>query len=168
MSLHKLAKEVDDTSRMNGWDIATWENFPVKIMMAVTELDEAHDFITRPSPGTDPLPEELADVSIRLMSVLYSVFGDDWHDRRDWVGSFPGPWEPIEVALWRILKPMSKAVEEWRHDNRGDVCGWLEQALKETFRLALAIGVDLEAEIIQKNEKNKQRGQLHGKARSAG
>lgn len=173
VDLHALAKRVDDTSRNNGWDISTWENIPVKVMMTVTELDEAHDFVVGgPSDTADPLPEELADTAIRLMSILYSVFGTGWHDRRqrrvEKRNKGLALFEPVEVSLWRILKPMSKACEAWRHDNRDDTCGFLEQALKETFNLAARLGIDLDEEIIQKDIKNSKRGHLHGKARSAG
>jgi hypothetical protein len=138
------------------------------MMFAVTELDEGMDAIT--GEGADPLHEELADTAIRILDVLYAEWGNDWTDRTSDVLQLrpEGVFEAGEVALWRTLRMVCKAIEAWRHDKKQDVRIGLEMAVRELFVLGAKLGVDLHAEIEWKNGKNATRGKLHGKARSAG
>ena len=40
-TLHDVAYSLSETASDNGFDCGTWDNLPVKIMMVVTELNEA-------------------------------------------------------------------------------------------------------------------------------
>jgi NTP pyrophosphatase (non-canonical NTP hydrolase) len=165
--LKQIAKECDDIAAANGFERPDWDNIVAKLAFTITELDEARDGAR--GQGADPLPEELADVAIRLLSALHGMWGDNWGDRV--THRHPKPidtWTPVEVLLWPILGNICKAIEARRHDARSRVCQWIELALLETFRLADALGIDLNAEVVAKCEKNRGRGHLHGKAYAAG
>lgn len=168
MKLHQIAKEVDEVAAANGFDRPTVENLPVKVVMTITELHEAREACMG-EEGADPLAEELADVAIRTMSILSGVWGEAWADRtKDFTTTHDNVWMSPEKALWRILRPLCQAVECWRKDHLLDTRIALEFALKETFWLASVLGYDIIGDITTKNERNRHRGQLHGKVRSAG
>lgn len=167
--LKDLARDIRETNHQNGFNLPTWDNLPIKVMMAVTELNEGMDAIR--GDGEDPLLEELADTAVRILDILYSIWGDDWADRTtDLMDVRPerNLFEAGEVALWRPLRMLCMAVEAWRHEHRVDVRIGLEIALKEVFSLGLTLGVDLRRVIEWKNAKNAGRGMRHGKARAEG
>lgn len=169
--LHVLARELRKVNVSNGFDAVTWESVPAKLMFTVTELDEGMEAID--GTGADPLSEELADAAIRILDILTTLWDDDWSDRtnglrRENPPSVVAAFQPGEVALWRVLRMICKAVEAWRYDRRDDVRIALELAIRELFVLAWKLGVDLAPEIAWKTQKNRGRGPLHGKAQSAG
>lgn len=170
-SLHALARELRKVNVGNGFDPPTWETVPAKLMFTVTELDEGMEAIE--GSGADPLGEELADAAIRILDILTTLWNDEWADRtqglrRENPPSVIAAFQPGEVALWRPLRMVCKAVEAWRYDRRDDVRAGLELAVRELFVLAWKLGLDLAPEIAWKVQKNRGRGALHGKARSAG
>ncbi len=165
--LQETAKDVDDIAKANGFDPPTWENIPIKLMLVVTELDEARDAVH--GVGNDPLAEELADVAIRLLSILHSVWEDKWQDRV--TGRSPracNGFQTVETLLWPILDHVCKAVEAWRHDKKRDTMQRVELALLETFRLADLLYIRLHEEILLKTDKNAERPHLHGKVQTEG
>jgi len=121
--------------------------------------------------GEDPLIEELADTAIRILDILYSVWGTDWADRT--LDAFEikpegGLFEPGEVALWKPLRLLCRGVEAWRDERRTDVRIALELALRELFAFGIRLGVDLLVTMRWKNARNDGRGVLHGKVRPEG
>jgi hypothetical protein len=170
MAFHALAREVRKVNADNGWDPVSWDNVPVKVMMTVTELDEALQGIQ--GTGADPVNEELADAAIRILDMLQTLWGEEWSDRTMGLPQDPphlvGAFTPGEVALWRPLRLLCHSVEAWRYDKRMDVRVGLELALRELFSLARQLGFCLALEVEWKVQKNQGRGHLHGKVRSAG
>jgi hypothetical protein len=167
--LKELARDIHATNLQNGFDPPNRDNLPAKIMFAVTELDEGMQAIA--GTGDDPLVEELADTAIRILDVLHSLWDNDWVDRTVDVPEIRpegGLWEPGQVALWRPLRMLCKAVESWRYGEWGDVKIALEIALRDLYMIGLRLGVDLHGLIAWKNDRNGTRGKWHGKARSDG
>jgi NTP pyrophosphatase (non-canonical NTP hydrolase) len=165
----RLADRVVEVNDANGFDRPTMDNLPTKLMLVVTELEEAAQSV-EPGPGDDPLNEELADIAIRLLHILQSMWPNDWHLRvQD--NAYPprtNPFEQIEVLLWPILTQCCKATESWRKKYEPDTKIYIEYALAETLKLSRRLSYDLLKEIKAKVEKNAKRGHLHGKIRSAG
>ena len=169
--LHTTAEHVDGIAKDNGFDPPTWENLPVKLMLVVTEMDEARDAVH--GVGNDPLDEELADIAIRLLSILHSIWGNEWMDRVEGRKSRTArghttPYQTMETLMWPIMGHVCKAVEAWRHDNRRDTQQRVELALLETFRLADVLYIQLFEEIVNKSGKNEKRPHLHGKVQTEG
>lgn len=163
----KLAHECLQTALDKGFDPPTWENLPIKVMLVVTEVEEAINFVQE--GGNDPLGEELADIWIRVSGILSQLWGEHgWSARYHRVMDANHLYHPIEVHMWPIVKWCCRAVEAWRHDKKNDVQACLELALKETWQIAATLGIDIEVEIYAKLEKNRQRAHLHGKAKSSG
>lgn len=188
MNWHKLAKYVDDINTLNGFDKPTWDNLPVKVMMVITELDEletaytgAHSVVWQRDPeiytGREVdvdvakignMDEEIADVSIRLLSLLHSVWGDSWpRPTRSWQNWGNGMGDGPKL-LWPIVHLLSEGVEFWRYDNRKKTKLCLSKALSKAWSLADSWGFDLKKLVQKKADINKERGHLHGKVRSAG
>lgn len=178
--LKEIARECNEIASANGFDRPSWGNVVEKLAFVGTELDEARDGAL--GNTDDPLSEELADIAIRLLSILEALWGDGWGDRV--TNRRPKPintYAPIEVLLWPTLGYVFKAIEARRHvpevasvddetlrRSRARVGQWIELALLETWRIADALQVDLFAEIEKKSEKNRNRPYLHGKAYAAG
>lgn len=166
---HGLASSCTQIAAANGFNPPSWENLPIKLMLVVTELNEARAYVH--GLDSDPLRVELADATIRVLSALNGVWGADW------VCRIPGQpstndllqrFQPIEVILWKPLARICQAVETWRRDNRPDTCGHLEFALRELWCAAAVVGVDLQKAVIDKCKENRLRPYLHGKTRSEG
>lgn len=149
----------------NGFDAPTWENMLNKLMLVITEIDEAIDALT--GGGEDPLDEELADIWIRLSGILAALWPEDWAVRYE--NLQPGHrYHSVEELLWPIATMCCKAAEAWRKDKRDDTRMWLEYAIKETVQAALTFEVDLWAAVEAKLIKNRNRPKFHGKAKSSG
>jgi hypothetical protein len=163
----EAADRVVEVNDANGFDRPTMENLPTKLMFVVTELEEAARSV-EPGPDDDPLNEELADIAVRLLHILQSMWPNDWHLR---VRDHPPrthPFEQIEVLLWPILTQCCKATESWRKKHEVDTQIYIEYALAKTLKVSKSLGYDLLEEVKVKVEKNAQRGHLHGKARPEG
>jgi NTP pyrophosphatase (non-canonical NTP hydrolase) len=111
MNLKELAVEIRETNDANGFEAPTWDRLLSKLMLVVTELDEAVAAVK--GDGKDPLEEELADAAIRLVDILTAIWEDDWNDRRHDVGQLPHCFEPIETLLWPTLSMVCWAAEKW-------------------------------------------------------
>ncbi|UCF48594.1 MAG: hypothetical protein JSU89_15745 [Myxococcales bacterium] len=166
MDIRSFAQSIHAVNLDNGFDPPSWENLPIKLMLATTELDEAR--AATDGTGVDPLGEEFADVAIRLLDILHTLWRDTWYDRR--ASKYPAGlcFIPVEVLLWSILHWLCNATEQWRDNNQTDTRISLELALAETFALAHRLQIDLPSEMEQKLAKNMDRGQCHGRARSDG
>lgn len=167
MSLQELAVQIRKTNDANGFDAPDWDGLLGKLMLAVTELDEARAAVR--GTGNDPFAEELADTAIRLLDILNSIWGNDWADRRMLEPFGNGTvFEPVETLLWKPLAAICMAAESWRYEKRDDTRIAIELALRETFRIAARLNIDLSGEMYRKVERNGKRGHLHGKARADG
>lgn len=165
MDLHEVANRIRATNDANGFESPDWDRLLTKLMLVVTELDEANAAVY--GTGKDPLAEELADTAIRLLDILVAVWGHDWNDRRG--PRFPGTcFQRIEVLLWPILHYVCIAAESWRYNKRNDTRVAIEMAVQGVFGLAAQLDIDFEAEIESKLQRNAQRGHLHGVARTDG
>lgn len=157
-----FAEKIGEVNRANGWDVPNYGTIPAKVMMVVTELDEARDAARE--IGDDTLAVELADIAIRILDILESVWPSDWSFRSAVVGR--RPWNSIEELLWPTLKRLCDSVEHWRRGEEASVLCSLELALKEVCHLAYTLGVRIEIEIEDKIKVNEVRGHLHGKVSS--
>jgi NTP pyrophosphatase (non-canonical NTP hydrolase) len=161
--LHKLATECETIVLANGFEPANWETAVRKVAYIFTEIDEAIDAVN--GSGHDPLEEEIADIAIRLLSLLSGIAGENWCDRV--TGRKPYtrqiPFQKIESLLLPIFSHCAKALECWRKNNERDFISHIELGLKETFDLADLLEIDLFGAILVKNEKNRARGLRHGK-----
>lgn len=181
-TLANLAKRVVETSIKKGFDLPRWgsdpeeddpfprlgasSNYLAKLMLVVTEIDEAVDS----APHRDEFAEELADVAIRTLGILSACHAKSWAATRIENRSMSGlqkgrpvVWDRPEVVLWAITKYVVRAAECWRTDDRKDAGVALELALLETFRIADRCGIDLMAAIEAKDAKNQTREHQHGK-----
>jgi hypothetical protein len=180
--LREVAERVHAISREKGFDVPHWdENFPIKVVLFITELDEAVQFVE--GIGKDPVEVELGDTAIRILSTLHAIWGDAWSPGRIETRALPkhvvgrnyALYVPIEVAVWPIIRYLCGAIEQWRKSKPGEdgthkreamIC--IELALLETFRLADLHGANLREIIEAKAVKNAARPPLHGKGRSVG
>ena len=164
---HELAARSNQIATANGFDQPSWKNLPIKIMLIITELDEGVDYV---NGGTgEPLSEELADATIRLLSILHALYEDAWHERSPALSVPCSPFQRPESLFWApIVRPLCRAVETWRHDNAADTQTWLELTLTGLIAVAGALNIHLENEVLRKCVKNSQRPFRHGKVRSEG
>ena len=160
-----LARRIHEVNEANGWEAPTFESAPVKIMLAVTELDEGVQGVH--GREDDPIEVEIADTAVRLLHLLETVWPGQW-DIRGGNYKQESRFQEIERLLWPVVNKLCKAVESWRQNDRFDVRVWLECAFAETRRIAASLGFDLYDEMKRKVEKNSTRGYLHGKANPAG
>lgn len=147
----------------NGFESANKDNLLSKLMLVVSELDEARTFCV--DGDGDPLDEELADTAIRLLAILYR-YADSWNFRHSHITTM-SKWTNIEVQLWEVIRYVVMAVEAWRKDKKTDTVISLELALDRVFQVAGANEINLWDSIFSKCRKNLNRGSLHGKKRSA-
>ena len=167
LTLKETAALTNRIAAANGFDHPNWDNIIIKLALAGGELDEARDGAM--GVGEDPIEEELADAAIRILSVLDSIWGEDWCDRVTTRHQKKiSPFAPIEVLLWPTLGYLFKAMEMRRYDNRAETKTCIELALLEVFRLADALQINLMHAIWLKCEKNKGRPKLHGKGYAVG
>lgn len=163
---YAIAKRINDVNDANGWERPSKDNLPGKIMMVVTELWEAWEATQH--YGYDPVHEEIADTSIRLLHILESLWPGEWVVRKSWVPRDPIHFTPIERVLWPVLDCACAAVEHWRHARDTDTRAALELALMHSISIATRLGRDPEKDITEKVDRNAKRGYLHGKKRDLG
>lgn len=163
MDWHEIAKTISEDVQAKGFEAVTEENVLGKLMLVVTELNEAREFVH--GMEDDPIEEEIADVVIRILQALHDLYGINWTVHRFAVHC-KHSFAPIEVMLWPILDNVCHAAEDWRKDDHLDVKYHLINAIAECFRFSERLGFDLEDAIQQKMEKNRGRPPLHGKKRS--
>lgn len=161
---HELAQRINEVNDANGWVRPGFPDVPVKVMLAVTELDEGVQGAK--GIGEDPFEVEIADTAIRLLHLLESIWPGDW--KLNGFGKGSTRFQAVECLVWPILSQLCAAVEAWRHEKRDDVRTALEIALRECRRVAETVGFDLLEEMKRKTEINAKRGYLHGKANPAG
>lgn len=167
--LPQVAKLVAEIAEHKGFDRCTWENLPIKLAFVMTEIDEAlRELDVFPAPG---LPAEMADIAIRTLAVLGTLWPDSWNSSRiEGEGTqrsqVPNPHREPAVLFRPINGHLCKAIGYWRNDNKVDTMQCLEFALLDLYRLADAYGIDLDDAIYTKCIKNIDRPYRHGKKRS--
>jgi NTP pyrophosphatase (non-canonical NTP hydrolase) len=69
------------------------------------------------------------------------------------------------IPRWLMLavSELGEAMEAFRHDDRGNFAEELADTVIRIMDDCEALGIDLEAEILAKMEKNRQRPHMHGK-----
>lgn len=175
-NLHDAACLADEIASANGFDPPTWDNFPAKLMMVVTEIDEFVDAAEGVENGDcGGTKEELADVAIRLLAMIHALTHGKWNCRvrrynepADYYDRRIGWLRSPKDEVWPIVSRISKATEVWRKGRRVDAIQHIEFAIKECFALADRVGFNLFSEILTKAAKNAQRPKLHGKIESVG
>lgn len=158
-----------EVNTANGFDVPTWEKLPTKLLLVITELDEAVSATDDARHGDEHnFGEELADAAIRLLHILASVWPGEWHIRNLTIGVVRSVFQEPAAALWPAVSTICQATECWRKEKRADAALWCEYALSTVIGIADAYGVDLQTEVATKLVKNAQRGYLHGKVRTDG
>ncbi len=172
-SLRAIAENVAELAIAKGWQKPDWDNFVPKLAFAITELNEAVDWVH--GRGKDPVGIELADTAIRLLAIVQGIWPDAWSPGRI-EGRRPtrriGLYQPIEVGVWPIVRHICEAIECWRKNDprygKKDAMISTEMAILETFRLADSLGINLITEIETKTLVNALRPHLHGKGQNVG
>lgn len=170
--MHDIAQKCREIAESKGFDVCTWENLATKLMFVVSEIDETCEAMCELSrlDNFDKFTEELADIAIRTMTILETLW-PDWSTGRieqrhpHYFGrSFQRP----EVLLWPLIRYARKGLEHWRNDERRDTQQCLELMLLELWRLADTLTVNLDHHIQRKIMKNTGRPMRNGKVRSEG
>lgn len=164
-ALHETAERAARIIAQNGFQPATWELLPTKIVMAMTEIDEAAY-----AQSDDELAEELADVAIRILVMLQDVWGSDWSDRISGRAVKPRSvakdMRSFPEAIFPTFSRLCSAVQHWRHERQKDTEQCLELALLDLWRLADQLLIDLDTAVDMKLNKNANRMHLHGARRA--
>jgi len=174
MTHRELASAAYEVALSKGFSPATWENFPVKMLLALTEADELRDEVRQ----NDQLEaqREIADIYIRVSGMLLGIFGnldpvglmDELTtpvSTRDWIRI-----EPVDADYFALslLKVGSAATEMWRKNDRDNCHGFLSNMLTLVNVFATARGMDLQEVVMLKTAINAKRPYLHGNKSSAG
>lgn len=167
-ALHDRARRAGKTAIEKGWQVPNWEvNFPGKIALVWSEYDEALDAVT-----AGHLAEELADVVIRTINMLQSIWPDAWNVTPvTWPHAGRPPESPVRFtvkALRHISFNIRGALEAWRKDQAPLAKSYLETVVKAAFTVAVTYKLDLLAAIDAKLTANEGRPRLHGKKRDLG
>lgn len=165
-----ISKEIDRVNTANGFEPPTWDNLPVKLMLVITELEEGRESVVLTSPQ-DTLEVEMADVCIRLLSILHTLTGGSWVWQEPITEYRRGVHNHYCQEVWPVVRWCCRAVEDWRRDLRDDAITAVAYALRDTINASVKMGIskrELLSVIEWKVEKNSKRGHLHGKARTDG
>lgn len=175
LDLRAFAARVGATAAAKGWDKPTWENLPGKLMLVVTEVDEAVQSATL-DPDDDLYrwdSSELADIIIRTVDILYTIW-PEWplnrvHEDRVRLPLYPAISRMLpETRGWNFIKLLSSATEHWRLGNKPSVASHLELLLLDVYRLADCADINLDAALVAKADINDKRPPLHGKKMTLG
>lgn len=160
----KLATRIQEVNDTNGWDRPTFADLPIKLMLIMTEINEMSQEVT--ACDNKAAQVELADVAIRTLHTLESLWPGKWVLRRGF--RIPHAHKRIEELLWCMITPLCQATEAWRDNNEIDAMIALEYVLSNCRRLSEVLGFDLYATAERKVELNATRGYLHGRKNSGG
>lgn len=169
--MHDVAKRCAEIAESKGFDRCTWENLLTKLMLVITEIDETCEAMqqTDTRAFSDDYGEEMADIAIRMM-VMIETLWPDWCVARIQNRRLvrPNPFQIPEVMLWPMIRWARKATEYWRKEQRTDTQQCLELFLLELWRLSDRLNIDLDVHIQVKMTKNSERPILNGKKRTEG
>jgi hypothetical protein len=155
-SVIERAREISQVALDHGWDAPTWDNFLAKLMLVMTEVQEAEDASTH-----DEAVMELADVVIRTLNVLFTLNGD---------GPVPmeEPLPPSDDLLLRTRQVLCRSAEFYRRGMDGRALGELWDLIVGIERWCTERGCDIWVFVDKKTEINRDRPRMHGKKRSIG
>jgi hypothetical protein len=164
-----LAADIYETNRSNLWDVtyrADWEQNPWKLAGKIALI---HSEIVEAKEGADAkdwanVEEEIADVAIRAMDLLYPLVDNDreWTflESVEWV--YPLDDEPVSVLLHRFHNLATTALEAIRINNREAMIAAVWHLTGACSENALHTGDSLFNKCVDKNNTNKGRGIRHG------
>lgn len=152
----RRAELISQIALDRGWDAPTWDNFLAKLMLVVTEVQEAEDAIYT----KDAFLMELADVVIRTLDVLHTL------DK----GVRVRLAVPIDDSrlLGGTRRRLCRAAEFYRKGADDEALGDLWDVITEIDKWATETDHDLWSVVDKKIEINRSRPKLHGKKRSIG
>lgn len=152
-----IARDIVAITLANGFTPNTWELIPARCMLVVTELDEMIEAEPKDAPA------ELADVALRLLNILESVF-PAWTLTSDRVFHpfANGPFKSNPDVAWPTVKLLCKAIRQWRQGDRGNTQTMLELALGACFHHSHVVNIDLLQAMEEKVRVVKGRPRLHG------
>jgi hypothetical protein len=158
--LRELSETCAGISRASGFAPTSWENLPAYLMFVVTEVDEARCAVDKTA-----FEAEVADIAIRLLVHLYSLWEFDWHFR-PLLPSGSGFWSSRDELLEVVINRVSLAAKLWRRgrssENEVDVCICLQQALGGAVSIGECFGFSVVAAVAAKCKVNASRPHLHG------
>jgi NTP pyrophosphatase (non-canonical NTP hydrolase) len=88
----------------------------------------------------------------------YARFISRWREGKGFVTS----WENMPMKLLLVVSEVSEATEDYRHDNREHFAEEMADCFIRLMDITDALGIDIEAEIVRKMEKNAARPWAHG------
>jgi len=90
----------------------------------------------------------------------------EWCERCHSIAKEKGFWDKernIGEALMLVVTELAEAMEGYRHQDDANFREELADAFIRLFDLCGGLGIDIQAEIVKKSEKNKNRPYKHGK-----
>lgn len=154
-SITDRAAEISKIALDHGWDAPTWDNFLAKLMLIMTEVQEAEE-----ATGEDVLME-IADVVIRTLDVVYTLdpglsmsAGDDLDKSGD--------------LFANIRRRVSRSAECYRYGDDYLAIAWLWNTISIIDSTCMRTASNLWVAVDNKIAINRTRPRLHGKKRSVG
>lgn len=159
-SLYRRGEEASEIARTTGWDVPTWDNLLAKLMLIVTEAEEADA-----EEDADGIVVELADVVIRMLDVVHTLDRSDYGDRC----APPSTIMPVEKDIGKAVRQrLVLATEQYRRGEDAEVLATLWSVIAAVDLWCDRMGLGLWVAVDLKNHANRQRGKLHNKKRSIG
>jgi myo-inositol catabolism protein IolC len=156
-SITDRAAEISQIALDHGWDAPTWSNFLAKIMLVITEVQEAEDA----AHDHDAQMLEWADVAIRALDILFTL---DRTVRVRLAEKLPDD----DNLLLRTRRLLCRSAEWYRRGEDDEALGDLCDMIAGIEQWCEARGHDLWGNVDKKIEINRARPRLHGKKRSVG
>jgi hypothetical protein len=165
----QLAADIYETNRSNLWDVtyrADWEQNPWKLAGKIALI---HSEIVEAKEGADAkdwpnVEEEIADVAIRAMDLLYPLVDDE----REWTflesieHSVPNDDEAVSDLLHRLHRLATIALEAVRNNHRQIFLVSIWSLVAACAENSLHTVDSLFEACVEKNNTNKGRGIRHG------
>jgi NTP pyrophosphatase (non-canonical NTP hydrolase) len=171
----QLAADIYETNRSNLWDVtyrADWEQNPWKLAGKIALI---HSEIVEAKEGADAkdwenVEEEIADVAIRAMDLLYPlVDGENLIDgEKEWIfldsifERESNDDESVSDLLHRMHLIATTALESIRINSRESAVVALWSLVATCAENSLHTGDSLFHKCVEKNNTNKGRGIRHG------
>ena len=181
MTLNEWAQYITQVREKKGFKTSK-ENALEKLMLVITELDEADDAFGQ--ENADNFYEELADAQIRILDLaaacainieleLEKFLGRSAYDFQGLADEYgrlvkdhldpEADSEILKMRLFAAVKHLSKAAEAVRRQQDDEFAKYLARACWVIAGMAMACKNDHEAEIQKKMKVNEGRPYLHEK-----